>query len=233
MRDKPAAPAIPESFVTLKSTQKTAKWAYWKLKEQEKAPGREKCHDKWQADFNRIASLTPQIQWSALYDQLHHSAKDVNLRWLQYRIVKRILPTNRLLYIMGLSETDKCKTCLIYSENIMHKFWMCPSVRLLWLGVEQLLGLSNHLTHINILLGLKFHDEGRTCSANTVIMLTNQFIWKHKDNPEMLRFKNLKHYIHQYLTIEIYISKITGTEGKFGERWGRIWEYLSRDRSIP
>lgn len=229
--DKPTAPDIPESFVTLKSTLKVVKWAYWELKEQEQAPVREKCHEKWQDYLHRMPNPAPQIQWSSVYDRLHLSTNDVNLRWLQYRIVKRILPTNRLLYIMGLSETDKCKICPMYSENITHKIWLCPSVRLLWLGVKELLGLRNHLTNKDIILGLHLRDVNQSMCANTVIMLTNQYIWKEKDYPEHLKFDKLKRFIHRYLTIENYISRVTAKESQFGEIWGRLWEHLRGDQN--
>ena len=112
---------------TLKGMHKAARWAYHKL--QDRTPLLpEKCHEKWQTELN----LDDQFMWKPVYERIHSRTSDVKLKWFEYRCIKRILTTNRLLYIYGLSESDKCKNCPIYSETLAHKFWHCSNVRTLW-----------------------------------------------------------------------------------------------------
>lgn len=222
--EKPCVSTDSEFFTSLNDKQKTAKWAYWILRATAPPLPAEKCHEKWLLDLRPVVS--PQMSWSSVYDRLHQSTTDVNLKWLQYRMVKRILPTNRLLYIFGLSETDKCKKCLIYSENIMHKFWLCPSVRMLWHAVKELLGLQHNLTSANVIFGIHLTDANKAARANTVIMLTNQMIWKHRDCHGNLTTANLKRHITDYLATEHYIAKIDHKERKFNDMWGSLRESL-------
>lgn len=224
IREKPHSSLDSGSFDALKDAPKTAKWAYWKLRANAQALATEKCHEKWLLDLPAVVS--PEMTWPAVYNRLHQSVKDVNLKWLQYRIIKRILPTNRLLYIFGLSETDKCRKCPIYSESILHKFWKCPSVRMLWRAVKDLLGLQHSLTSMNVFFGLHMSDANDSMRVNTVIMLTNQMIWKYRDCDGALTVENLRLHILDYLKIEHYIAQTGDTRSKFTDRWGRLSERL-------
>ena len=160
--------------------------------------------------------MTPQqAHWSKVYERLHTVTDDVRLKWLQYQCIKRILPTNRLLYIYGLAESDKCKSCPIYSETIQHKFWHCPSVRIIWNQVKDLLGLQNTISCKDVFLGVDLGCQNKTLEANTVIMLTKQFIWKNREHHGRLTGGNLRLHLKDYLSIEKYISRIRGQEHKF------------------
>ena len=170
-------------------------------------------------------------QWSHFYNVLHGSTKDVNLKWVQYRIIKRIIPTNRLLFIFGLKDNDKCSTCPFYSESIVHKFWLCPSVRTLWREIKDLLRMPNDFFDRNTFLGVKQDDIDDESRTNTIIMLTNQFIWKCRDNQERLTSAQLRRHIRDYLTLEKYVSSITGRERQFMARWGELTERLRLNSS--
>lgn len=223
-REKPAELVDPECFNTLRSSSKTAKWTYWILEENAHPLVTEKCHEKWKLEL--YPTLSPQMQWSAVYTRLKRSTRDVNLRWIQYRIIKRILPTQRLLYLFGITESDKCKKCPMYSETIIHKFYSCPSVRTLWLGVRGLLGTQINITGKDVILGIRKSNLNEECWINTTIMLTNQFIWKYRDRQECLTLENLKFHICDYLKVEHYIAKINDTESQFVDRWGSLIQRL-------
>lgn len=224
VRDKPNAPEQCEILEALRETAKTAKWAYEKLVQETPQLNTEKCHCKWQAELSPAEPA--RIEWPTIYQVLHSSTKDVNLKWIQYRIIKRILPTNRLLYIFGLVENDKCKTCPIYSESILHKFWLCPSVRMLWREVKDLVNLPNDFFDRNTFLGVKRDDIDDESRTNTVIMLTNQFIWKCRDNQERLTRTELRRHIRDYISIEKYVARVTGRERQFIGKWGELSEHL-------
>lgn len=216
LTDRPCEGEENACFEDLNSTQKAAKWAYIKLTEGEFLPVDEKYHSKWQTEFNT------QIEWSTVYERLHKSTDDVNLKWLHYQCIKRIIPTNRLLYIYGLSESDKCRSCPIYSETIQHRFWHCPSVRLLWSEVKALLGLQNHISCQDVVLGIDVGCQKKTREANNLIMITKQFIWKNREYHGRLTCANLRLYLKEYISIEKYISRIRGQEQKFVEQWENL-----------
>ena len=50
--------------------------------------------------------------------------------YLHYRIITRILPTNKLLHIMKVSQTDQCSFCNDAVETLTHLLWFCPKTQI-------------------------------------------------------------------------------------------------------
>lgn len=218
-RDRPQYEDSGECIENLQAKHKTAGWAYEKLTPTYSSIGDETCHQKWQNELG----TNNECQWPKVYNDLHYMTRDLRLRWLNYQCIKRILPTKRRLYLYGLAETDKCQLCPIYSETILHKFWQCPGVRFLWIAVKELLEMENNLTPSDIFLGVNITDDTKRCQVNQVILLTKSFIWKHRDNPNLLKVSLLKRHIAQYLDVESYIAKIDNKSSLYSSVWDRIY----------
>lgn len=48
-----------------------------------------------------------------------------HIRWFQYRLPHRIIPTNRYLYLIDVIDLDKCTVCGNHIETIDHLFCNC------------------------------------------------------------------------------------------------------------
>ena len=90
-------------------------------------------------------NITPE-QWKKIYTLLYLTTKDTYLRWLQYRILHIILPTNSYLVKIQVCESNKCVFfCKNDKETIDHLFWHCDVIQLF---IEQLKPLmSNYIFH--------------------------------------------------------------------------------------
>lgn len=221
-RDRPRLNLPNENFELLRQSQKVAKWAYEKMLMSPTNLDIDSCHRKWQAELN----LADPIQWPEIYENLHNCTTDVNLKWIHYQCIKRTLPTNRLLYLYGITESDKCIQCPIYSETVFHKFWQCPTVRTLWRELRNVLNLEREITRANVLVGTTLQNTRNAHIASSIILLTKQYIWRHREQSGRINFVGLKNHIRGYLEVEKYISRITGREHKFRDQWGQIWERL-------
>ena len=89
----------------------------------------EKAQSKWEHD---VQFVNHPCAWEKVYKALHSTTNDVKLRWLQIRIIHRILPTNRLLNLFGIKESSKCERCSSPTETILHLFWECKSSKEFW-----------------------------------------------------------------------------------------------------
>ena len=118
-------------IATLESKPAVAKWAYGKLLAEPSPP--EKAIAKWRAEL----SIPNEFEWTKIFEQMYCLTDDIVLRWLQFRILHRILPTNKRLELFGIKATDKCHRCPIHIETLLHLFWSCPTVSSFWreLGV--------------------------------------------------------------------------------------------------
>ena len=91
-------------------------------------------------------SQTPKsvCRWNQLFAKLNCgeifcepilTTKDTQLRWFQFRILHRLLPTGRYLYLRHLTETPMCDFCSHKEETLLHLFWECPAVQSFWSDV--------------------------------------------------------------------------------------------------
>ena len=165
--------------------------------------------------------------WQGVYERLHSSSSDVKLIWFQYRCLKRILPTNRLLHNYGIASSDKCKSCPMYSETLAHKFWHCPTVRILWNEVEKVLNMQHQFSCHHVMLGVKLGSPDATCRANHLIYLTKWYIWMQRDQTERISYTKFKKFVRDYLQVEEYVSKISSQESAFRQKWGSVGDHFS------
>ena len=140
----------------------------------------ENAQSKWERDLQ----LPDQsYAWEQVYASLRKTTNDVKLRWLQTRIIHRILPTNRLLSIFGIKESAKCERCSSPAETILHLFWECNSCKIFWEELRKKLSLDAPFTAEEVLLGTMTGNEKWTAaSMRLCILLGKQYIWQIKHN---------------------------------------------------
>ena len=58
------------------------------------------------------------------------------LRWFQYKLLYRLLPTGHFLYLRKLVDAPRCTLCNLADETILHMFWDCTKIQDYWLNVH-------------------------------------------------------------------------------------------------
>ena len=104
--------------------------------------------NSWEAGWEQELG---QINWTEVY-KLNKKFISVTYQTLQYKILTKIVATNRLLYQMGIKESYNCDRCTESIDSIMHKFWSCSLVRTFWSEVAVFLrdkGLIQNISAID------------------------------------------------------------------------------------
>jgi hypothetical protein len=106
-----------------------------------------KCHgvNKSLTKWNQV--FETQINHRRLFISLKQTTNDSSLRWLQYKIMYRIIPTNRLLSIMKIVDSSLCSFCSNNEETIVHLFWECEKIQVFWTDVQ--VWLHQNFNHCN------------------------------------------------------------------------------------
>ena len=60
------------------------------------------------------------------------ATSEAKLRWFQFRIIHRILPTKRYLNVRKVIDSAECSFCGNEEETIEHLFWNCDIVTRFW-----------------------------------------------------------------------------------------------------
>ena len=86
---------------TIMTVGSVTKWAYKKLvkpKLLDVCP----CENKWNVELG----ITPQ--WKKLCTFLTDCTKNIDLRWFQFRLLHKLLPTRKMLKTFQLTDDDQC-----------------------------------------------------------------------------------------------------------------------------
>ena len=81
-------------------------------------------------------------QWSDYFKIPHTANRDVNIKMLQYKILHRILATNKKLKQYGIKDSDNCDFCGIETESILHIFCECDLTTHIWQSIADWLTKS-------------------------------------------------------------------------------------------
>lgn len=134
-------PTIPDSIQVLIKTKKGSKDMYRIFIKNETEPTGKK---KWNKTFN----FTDE-RWQNIFNNCFQITHNSKLLWLQYRINHYILPTNTLLFKIGIVQNNQCCFCKGDMETLEHLFWDCNLIQNLIGEFENYLIANNILIEFN------------------------------------------------------------------------------------
>jgi len=70
--------------------------------------------------------------WSDIYLMPIRTMYDNSIKEMQYKVLHRYMPTNKLLHKMETIDSPRCNFCNLYSETLEHLFYECIQLHTLW-----------------------------------------------------------------------------------------------------
>ena len=164
------------------------------------------------------------INWKKVFAKIYTATKDVQLRWFQYRLLHRILPTQRYLHITKLSDDPICNFCLEDEQDTCHLFFECPVIFNFWKQFESL--LKNHCIHCkNVCITKELVIFGYLESFKTdmtfefLLLFAKFYIYKCKLNDMFPTLDEFRILLQKRYKLEKYVSCIKNDLRKFEENW--------------
>ena len=141
-----------------------------------------------QSKFNSVYNISGKIDWKNIYLLPGRVTLDTRTRAFQYKILNRILYTNKILYKMNLVPSPMCTFCGDHEETLEHLLISCTYTKNFWLSVISWLNTYNmkidKLDEVTILFGISDNIPGN-CLLNHIIILGKYTIYS-------CRCKNIK-----------------------------------------
>jgi len=89
--------------------------------------------------------LNATIDTKTVFSHIMKTTTDTRLRWFQFRILHKILPTQKSLCLMKIVDSSQCTFCQNEEETLDHLFWECNKVQSFW---SDFIGwLQTHFVH--------------------------------------------------------------------------------------
>ena len=142
----------------------------------------------------------------------------------QFRILHRILATNKKLSLYGIKDSDKCDFCGLEPETILHLFCECDVSACIW---EEVVNMCNqfgynikYLTHKQILFGYPSLDP----IFNRMLLNTGNC----KYSKNRVTIRELIAILKSQFTMEQYLARTNGNLKKFRGFWSSIWAEMQK-----
>ena len=183
----------------------------------------QKCRDRWTVELNKTFDLE---EWEHINAGNFRCTMDIRLRWFQYRIVNRIIATNKFLEKNKKRQDSKCSFCNEGIETLAHLFFDCPMVLPIW---EELRFWIFEKTNFNIIFSkekiiLGFNQKGEEV-FNLLIILAKRYIYTQRIKNARPRILGVKAVLENYFNTEKFIYRKNNDYASFLRRWN-IWTRL-------
>ena len=137
---------------------------------------------KARAKFEAIHGDIRLEEWAKILALPHSLNIDNFTKDLQYKILNRFLPTNKLLFKMNKTVTNVCPLCNLQVDTLEHAIWDCLLINSFW---HEIIVVWNGICHTAFIPTLKCITFGvleNNCqSLNILILFGKKFIHKAKN----------------------------------------------------
>ena len=134
------------------------------------------CCAKW------IKKSYCNVCWKSWFLKIH-KIDDIKLKWLQMRIVHRVIATNVVLKKMGIINCEQCTFC-VEKDSIEHFFWQCYFTRRFCRLLENLSTSCETACNIRITENLVLFGIDSTAITDKIfdliILLAKQYLYRCK-----------------------------------------------------
>ena len=161
--------------------------------------------EKWSNDLNQ--QLTINILKNS-FNSIFKLTISCNLRAFQFKFLHRILPTNHLLFIWKIKDSNACTFCGQVDEKLKHLFYECDIVKQFWpeLGewIKHECGITYNFNMFDIMM-LNI-NETTPIALLTVLLIAKVYIYKCRQSSNIPSISFFEAYIKQYIMIEEKIA---------------------------
>ena len=183
--------------------------------------------EKWNAELGLQAE---DLDWGFIHRHIFLTSNDTKLRWFQFRIVHRIIATNRYLSVIRIQNDSSCSFCKQDDETIMHLFHDCVIVNDFFVSFENWIydrtSILLNFSKTEVLFGKKKCYDAR----NFLILIYKHYIYRQRCRKEQLYLPNLKTEIYNQYIIEKYNSNINGKQNSFLKKWSNFENLFVADQ---
>ena len=188
-----------------------------------KIPYEIKAKIKWTDSFKKQFENN---EWHNIFTLPKKTTLDSQTRIFQYKILHKILPTNKLLYIYNIKDDPSCDKCPNTIVDLEHSLHLCPVVLELWYTIAEWLSpeidMFQYINSENIILGI--YTENKLL-YNTIILAIKRYIYLNKCNNTLITMIGAKFYLRNIMLLE------TNTQSEKGkmhyiQKWQPIFQKL-------
>ena len=183
------------------------------------------CDSKWNSELER------KNAWDS-YRTLVKNIRFLNhLKWLQYRILRRIIPTNRILSKFVPSIVNNCDFCNASQDTISHAFFFCNQTAKFWGELSELLrqlGFCYDLNEKLVLFG--DYQSAAMSFKNLIILFGKKYIWDCKAKKNRPNIRTFLNFVRPLIESLMLTYSLKNLEAHDEQSWVIFHDHLISGR---
>ena len=207
---------LTSTITILEFVDNSTKWAYSALLAP-KLIEQCSCQIKWNVEIGKVPD------WKKLTNTLIACTKNIEVRWFQFRVWHRILPTRKMLKIFKIIDNDQCVFCQQAVETALHLIIHCRKVREFWGQIWGVFKRANiayqntALTDDKLLFGF---ETGGDYDLNLFfLLLAKWFLWKQSKSEGGLNIHLFLLHLSSYQRVQACVYRMKGESQEFEKLW--------------
>ena len=181
-----------------------------------------KITEKWNEDTNQEFNLDREFIANS-FKLIITSTNSPKHRAFQFRLIHRILVTNKSLYEWKIRQSDLCSFCNLEVETLYHLLWDCTIVKELW---NNLFRWLEEKTDTNIVFNCKEALLGMENNIfimyNAIFIISKQYIYSCRCLNKRPNIECLINLIKYHINIEKYIATKNGKLTYHNNKWSLL-----------
>ena len=161
--------------------------------------------EKWSNDLGQ--QLTNDFLKNS-FDSIFKLTISCNLRAFQFKFLHRILPTNHLLFIWKIKDSNACSFCHQVDETLKHLFYECNITRKFWSELREWIrhesGIMYNFNIVDIMM--LSMNESTPIALLTVLLVGKVYVYKCRQSNITPSMSSFEAYLKQYIMIEEKIA---------------------------
>lgn len=204
-------------FDKIMNVKKPSKLLYIKYLTKHENENIGKPERKWNEEFENL-------DWKRINLMPFKCTIDTKLRSFQLKFVKRIIPTNTLLYKYKITNSTLCDFCNSDTETLKHMYWECHVIQNFWSRVSSFLnqkGFQISLNFRTVCFGIQEKSEDQNL-INMIILLAKYYIFKCKIEKSIPSPDPFFIYLKERKIMEFYIASAKNKVNMHNLKWDKL-----------
>ena len=168
--------------------------------------------------------------WPLIFTQPYICTRETKLQTFQYKILHRIIPCRKWLFVQKVIDSPYCTLCNGNNvDDIVHRFVECHRVKQFWISLEKwwetAFKYNIQLTKKHIIFGY-YYDNVHFVKLNYIILLAKWYIQGQINMDHFFDFYDFLIVLKSHLITEKYVCTLNNQPHKFDNRWSDVLDLL-------
>ena len=168
--------------------------------------------------------LFENVNWKNIFSHCHTVTTDTQLKWFQTRLLHRLLPTQKYLYLCKLIDSPVCNFCKQEEQTTSHMLYDCDVICKFWSDFQQLLKAKcQHCNNFTldkefVLFGIKTNMKTDPV-INFIMLYAKFYIYKCKLQDLQPLISIFIRLLKDRHSLEKYNAYINNRQNQFEIEW--------------